>query len=206
MASATGGAGASAGSVESPLQLLLSAPSKDAVAKFFNACFRYRHAPEDAATSRHVLDLGLAPEQSAKLVSAGVAVLTAVLYDSADIGSPEQVAARLPAGLDARLSTLVSGIIFAGLPMWRDAAIEGRIGPPKLVASSWEVNVVEGSSDAGKTAVPTCILGLRLQEAPTLTTAPPAERTVNVELNHASLTALLEGMRRVRDQLAACSR
>ena len=45
-----------------------------------------------------------------QLVAAGVAVLSAVLYASADIASPEHVAARLPPGLDDRLAALVSGV------------------------------------------------------------------------------------------------
>lgn len=89
--------------------------------------------------------------------------------------------------------------------MWREAAIEGRVGPPKLVASTWDVHVVEGSSEVARFATPACIVGLTIQDPPADVKTLPAERTVNVELNHASLTALVDGMRRVRDQLAACT-
>lgn len=89
--------------------------------------------------------------------------------------------------------------------MWREAAVDARVGPPKLVESSWAVHVAEGSDAVAKFASPACTLGLTLQDAATARDALPAERRVGVELNHAALAALVDGMRRVRDQLAAVS-
>lgn len=89
--------------------------------------------------------------------------------------------------------------------MWRDASIEGRIGPPKLVQSSWQVDVVDGSSEVAKFASPTCTLGLRVQGAPSDSAALPAERALCVELSYTTLSTLVDSMRRVRDQLAAVS-
>jgi len=51
-----------------------------------------------------------------QLVAAGVALLAAVLYDSADIGSAEQVAAHLPASLDDRLKVLMSNVSLGRCP------------------------------------------------------------------------------------------
>ena len=208
----------------SPLSLLLQAPSRGAVTSFLDACYRYRTAPAEAAASRHVaaVTAGLPAAEAAALVAAGCALVSSLLLDSADLlagaggggGAPEAIAARLPAGLEPRLAALLAGALAAALPAWREAAVEGRIGPPKLVSSSWAVHCVESSTEApGKGAGaggggggPVALLGLALADAPARRDALPAgERAVAVELSPAALATLVDGMRRVRDQLAAVS-
>jgi hypothetical protein len=56
------------------------------------------------------MDLGLNPAESAALVSSGVALLSAILYESADVTSAEQIASLLPASVDERLKALISQV------------------------------------------------------------------------------------------------
>jgi len=130
-------------------------------------------------------------------------LLTAVLYESSDVASSEQIAGVLPPDLDPRLRSLVAGILFAGLPMWREAATAGRVGPAKVVDSAWRVSVTDSSDLVAKAGDAKVGIDFVVRDPPTSTTAVPAERTVAVELNHASLGALVDGMRRIRDQLAS---
>lgn len=214
----------------SGLNFLLKASSKEAVAKFFNACFRNRHHPADLASSKHVLQFELNPAESAALVASGVAAVSSVLYESAEVASAEQISTLLPASVDERLRALVaqvseekgedvrgSGppfcflrchlsfpaflpffplqILFASLPVWREAAIEGRIGMPRLVECDWEVNSAEASSSLSKSSVPTVTLGLTLQDG----------RTIAVEADHGGLGVMVEEMRRVKGLLDSMS-
>ena len=93
-------------------------------------------------------------------------------------------------------------IVWAGLPAWREAAVDSRIGLPRLVSSSWNVDAVNSSSEVSKVGVPSLVLALHLRDTPTTAAEMPAERTVSVATNPASLSTLVDGMRRIRDQLA----
>jgi hypothetical protein len=94
-------------------------------------------------------------------------------------------------------------LLFSGLPMWRESAVESRISLPKLVESDWRVDVVDSTASIDKAGVATLELGFTIRDTPVSTTSMPQERQVTVDLNHASLGAFVEGMRRVRDQLSS---
>jgi len=89
--------------------------------------------------------------------------------------------------------------------MWREASIASRVGLPALVESKWSVDVVDATSDLSKAATPAVQLQLAVRGQATRVGEMPPVETVAVELNHASLGALVDGMRRIRDQLAGMS-
>lgn len=96
-------------------------------------------------------------------------------------------------------------LIFEALPAWREAAIEGRPSLPRLERLDWRVDVVAGSSSAATAAggTPVVLLDCLVRDTPARTDALPASRHVAVELDAASLGALLDGMNRIKDQLAS---
>jgi COMM domain len=85
--------------------------------------------------------------------------------------------------------------------MWREAAVDGRVGLPRLVECDWEVNNAEGSSAVSKFAIPSVTLGLTLQDNATSVTELPKERTVAVEIDYKALNVVVDDMRRIKDLL-----
>jgi hypothetical protein len=120
--------------------------------------------------------------------------------------APRYTAPRLftphvpPALLRARAQ-----VLFAGLPAWRDAAIEQRVSLPRLEGVAWRVDAAHSSSALSAANEPVLRLCLSVRDQPAWDGAMPATRDVAVALGPASLGALLEGMRRIKDQLAAFS-
>jgi len=85
------------------------------------------------------------------------------------------------------------------------AAIESRVSLPRLEKLDWRVDVVAGSSESAPAAggVPVVLLDCTVRDQPTFDSDMPSSRHVTAELDAASLGALLDGMRRIKDQLAA---
>lgn len=93
-------------------------------------------------------------------------------------------------------------MLHSAWPLWREAAIEQRPGPPRVLGASWRVEALHGASALAAPAEPALLLTLH-------TAAPPraggegglVQREVDVPLalNSAALGSLLVGMRRVKD-------
>lgn len=186
-----------------PLNNLLAAPSREALDKFFAACFRFRSCHAEAVACRAVVELGFEPEVASATVAAGIALVAKVLYESSDIQSAEAVLPFIPAGVDNRLTTLISELLFASLPRWRDAAIDQRVSLPRLEKLDWRVDVVSAASSALVLSTPKLIMECAIRDQPALEGVLPAVRHVHVEMDHAALGALLDGMRRIKGKLDA---
>lgn len=201
------------------LSHLLRAKSKDDVLRFLSACFRHRHdgilmnslqTSARLAATPAVTDLGFnETEAQARhaLCAAGVAVVRRALYESADIKTAEQISTLFPAGLDTRLSGLVAGVLVSSLPSWREAAVEQRVGLPRLQHLSWQVDVLSASSEQTTSNEPIVTLsfttsggsdGIKKDANEML-----ASKTFAVTMNQASLGTLLASMRRIKESLAA---
>lgn len=80
--------------------------------------------------------------------------------------------------------------------------MDSRVSLPALEGVAWRVDVLNASAEAGATNEPTVSLRLRVRDNATRADALPAAHDVMVGLNAASLGALVDGMRRIKDQLA----
>ena len=99
---------------------------------------------------------------------------------------------------------LHSQLIFAALPTWREAAIESRVALPRLEKLDWRVDVVSGSSGSASatSGTPVVLLDFSVRDQPSHAGTMPGKRHVAAELDTATLGAMLDGMRRIKDQLA----
>ena len=94
-------------------------------------------------------------------------------------------------------------IIFAALPAWREGAIDSRVALPRLEGLEWAVDTAAGSAELAAGAEPLLRLTLDVRGAPSRADAVPAVAPLALTVPPAALGALVDGMRRVRDQLAA---
>ena len=76
---------------------------------------------------------------------------------------------------------------------------------PRLEGVAWRVDAAYSSSSQYAANEPVLRLCLTVRDQPAWEGAMPASRDVALALGPASLGALLEGMRRIKDQLAAFS-
>jgi hypothetical protein len=219
------------------LSLLTRAKSKEAVASFLHACFRHRHdgvsagAPASSArlaAAPAVAELGFAEGEAAPrhaLCAAGVALVRRALYESAEARGAEQLAPLLPAGLEPRLGALLGGVLAAALSGWREAAVEQRVGLPRLQKVGWAVQSLCASSELAAAAEPVVTLTLTVSDDSGLEgargaggygalggggggggggeEAMPASRAFAVTLNQASLASLVASLRKVKESLSA---
>ena len=93
-----------------PLDALLASPSQEALASFLTACFRFRGRPGDLVSCRAVAGLGFEHEQARSVSLAMSAIVSSVLYNSADIASEEAVLPFIPTGVDSRLRQLLCSV------------------------------------------------------------------------------------------------
>ena len=83
--------------------------------------------------------------------------------------------------------------------------MEQRVGLPRLEGVSWHVLAVNSSTAAASANEAALRLKLSLRDQPSQEGVMPASRDLCLAVSPASLGALLEGMRRVKEQLGAYS-
>jgi hypothetical protein len=176
---------------KSPLSLLGSASSKEAILRLVDTCFRYRSDISSLVTEERAAEYGLDVPSFDGLVNALVAVVCAVLTNSALISSPEDALPALPADLDVRLKKLLCSIIVGRLPIWRDAAVRQRVSLPTLVDVDWRVDVKSSSAAISRIAVPTLLVNLKTRRQRSNSTAFPGEDTLSLELSRGWWLGLL---------------
>ena len=104
------------------LNLLLAAPSRDAIALVFSAAFRHRHDAGALLGAPAVRALSLPPDDAARLAAAAAGVLRRVLYESSELLSADAVAAALPPALDAGLRKYLATVRRGGARASQNAA------------------------------------------------------------------------------------
>ena len=97
-------------------------------------------------------------------------------------------------------------IFVAGLPLWRESAIAQRVSLPRLERAHWRVDLVAGSDSAATVGEPRILLNLALRPQAERTDAMAPVRNVDVELTPATLSTLVDGMKRIAVQLEGLQR
>ena len=101
--------------------------------------------------------------------------------------------------------SLPAQVLFAGLPAWREAAVEQRVGLPRLEGVSWRVLAMNSNAAVANANEAALRLKLSLRDQPAQEGVMPPQRDLFVAVSPASLGAMLEGMRRIKEQLGAFS-
>ncbi|XP_017295346.1 COMM domain-containing protein 9 [Kryptolebias marmoratus] len=179
------------------LQLLLKAPSKDAVRE---VCLQSHRG----ASSRRLIEntsatFSISAAQAAQLIQSLHVLSHHVLFQN--LTSPEQILAVFPESFHSSLKNLITKILLENGPTWRTEALSHQISLPQLKDLDWRVDLVSGSDSLSRMAVPTCLVQLKMEDP-----CPPAGgdsvSTVTVELSRESLDTMLDGLGRIRDQLS----
>ncbi|KAG5839075.1 hypothetical protein ANANG_G00201090 [Anguilla anguilla] len=162
------------------LQLLLKAPSKDAVRQLCQDSF-----PSGAPESQRLAEsaagtLSVSASEAQQLLRALHTLSHHVLFHG--LTGPEQITGLFPDTFHTSLKNLLTKILLEHSPTWRNDALSSQISLPQLVDMDWRVvdplkTPWYGPWSVSRMAVPTCLVHLNTPWAP----GPPwAFRSVSV--------------------------
>ncbi|KAM4617245.1 COMM domain-containing protein 9 [Discoglossus pictus] len=185
----------------SALELLLKAPSKDVVVKLCRDSF-----PRSALGSVQLIDgvsasLSVTTEEAAQAILSLHTLTAHVVYQG--LASAEEILSRFPENFHQNLKNLLTKIILENVSAWRSDAQNSHISLPRLVDLNWRVDVKTSSDSIPRMAVPTCLLQMKIQEDAELCGSESATSTLTMEMSKETLDTMLDGLRRIRDQLSA---
>ncbi|XP_062245184.1 COMM domain-containing protein 9 [Platichthys flesus] len=178
------------------LQLLLKAPSKDAVR---DVCVQSHRDPGRRLAETTATTLNIPTAQAAQLVRSLHTLSHHVLFYN--LSSPEQILALFPESFHPSLKNLITKILLENSPAWRTEAAGEQISLPQLKDLDWRVHMVTGSDSLSRMSVPTCLVQLKVED-PCPSAGSESVSTVTVELSRESLDTILDGLGRIRDQLS----
>ncbi|XP_008309571.1 COMM domain-containing protein 9 [Cynoglossus semilaevis] len=178
------------------LQLLLKAPSKDAVR---DVCVRSHREPGGRLAESTAAALSISTSQAAELVHSLHVLSHHVVFNN--LSSPEQILDLFPTSFHQSLKNLITKILLENSPTWRTEAAGVNVSLPQLTHLDWRVDMVRGSDSVGHMSVPTCLVQFQVED-PSPSAGTESVSTVTVELSRESLDTILDGLGRIRDQLS----
>ncbi|CAL1594267.1 unnamed protein product [Knipowitschia caucasica] len=179
----------------SNLQLLLKAPSKEAVREVFVLSHR---GPSRVLTENTAATFSISISEAAQLLQSLHSLTRHVVFHN--LSSPDQILQLFPESFHSSLKNLVTKILLENSSGWRSEALSHQISLPQLKEVDWRVDLVSSSESVSRMAVPTCLLQLKVEDS---CGGDEAVSTVTVELSRESLDTMLDGLGRIRDQLSA---
>ncbi|XP_073327983.1 COMM domain-containing protein 9 [Pagrus major] len=176
------------------LQLLLKAPSKDAVR---DVCVQSHRGPSRRLAETTAATLSIPAAQAAQLLQSLHVLSHHVLFYN--LSSPEQILDLFPESFHSSLKNLITKILLENSPTWRAEAVSNQISLPQLKELDWRVDMVTGSDSVSRMSVPTCLVQFKMDDP---SAGGESVSAVTVELGRESLDTILDGLGRIRDQLS----
>uniref|UniRef100_H3CAG5 COMM domain containing 9 n=1 Tax=Tetraodon nigroviridis TaxID=99883 RepID=H3CAG5_TETNG len=178
------------------LQLLLKAPSKDAVR---DVCVQSHGRPSRLLAETTAASLSISAAQAAQLVQSLHVLSNHIIFHN--LSTPEQILNLFPDSFHPSLKNLITKILLENCPTWRTEALNNQsaVSLPKLKELDWRVDMVTGSDSVSRLSVPTCLVQLKMDDP---SAGGGSVSAVTVELSRESLDTMLDGLGRIRDQLS----
>jgi len=180
------------------MEVLESAPSKKAVQNLFLQCFQNRNNPITKKEKEDVVELlKIKDEQAEQLLKSIREVISESLYYS----MTEEDIAEYLGNIKTKLKDVIKTIIKYYLPQWRESAIKTQVSLPLLQNIDWRIDIKSASDQLARMSVPTVIVQLQVEEAPTTVGKELGTRNINFELTKDALEVMLEGLEQIKKQL-----
>ncbi|XP_012940086.1 COMM domain-containing protein 9 [Aplysia californica] len=187
------------------LNNLLKVPSKQELVSLCQNAFLYRKEspaqwPDSLIQSTSdMLGLSVAETQQCLLTLSHL-IKAALFQGSTD---PQEVITLFPDNFHKNLRDLLTKIIRDKMDSWRADAVNSQVSLPRLVDMDWRVDMMTSSDSVARMSVPTCILNLQIQPPAAHLDERPLAEKVTVELSEETLHTALDGLGKIRDQLAS---
>ncbi|RXN29793.1 60S ribosomal L13a [Labeo rohita] len=189
--------------VESKIAKYTDAPSKDAVRQICTESYPAGASKCQSVVEKTANALSVSNSEAIQLLTAFHVLSHHVVYQN--LTSPEQIVSIFPESFHSNLKNLITKILLENSVTWRNEALSSQISLPKLVDLEWRVDMKTASDSLSRMAVPTCLLQMKLQDTPCISSGP-SESTVTMELSKETLDTMIDGLGRIRDQLSAVAR
>jgi len=89
-------------------------------------------------------------------------------------------------------------------PLLQEASTNQRPSLPKLIDANWRIDIKSASEQMRKMPpVPCVLLQVEVEAQPTRRDCFPPNEKVSMELSKEALGTMLDGMRKIRDQLSS---
>nr|XP_057931858.1 COMM domain-containing protein 9 [Doryrhamphus excisus] len=178
------------------LQLLLKAPSKDAVKDVCMASHRGLNRPLTQSTAN---TLSIPEAQAAQLVQSLHVLSQHVVFHN--LSSPEQILHLFPESFHSSLKNLLTKILLENSAAWKTEAVSNQISLPQLKQLDWRVDMVTSSDSVSRMCIPTCLVQFKT-ENPCSSEGSQSVTVETVELSRETVDTMLDGLGRIRDQLS----
>ena len=184
------------------LNSLLKATARAQVEKCLSLTFAMRNEVSDECTEALCAILLL--EDKAEGEALRCALLECI-HVSLSSGSVEALAALFGergGDVDPKLQSLVGKTIDARLAGWKEAAAMSRVSLPRLVDHDWTLHLQQSSSQVAAMNVPTVRIQLKIEEQPSQVGEMPQVNSLDLELSRETLGTMLDGLGKIKEQLA----
>jgi uncharacterized protein YdaT len=184
------------------LELLLRAKSPDAVDAVLVDAYRFRfEGLSKQKKTSWTESLELKNNELDQLYPNVDQLVREALYVS---GSDETaVLGIFPTDFHPQLKKLLNKLIVSHIADWREQAVPQQISAPKLVDFDWRVDTKTSSNHISRMSVPTVFVEMKVQDPPTKKGIVPDVQQVQFELSKATLNTMLDGLNKIKDQLAS---
>jgi COMM domain containing 9 len=104
----------------------------------------------------------------------------------------EQILKVFPTDFHGQLAKLLGALLVRLVSTWRPDALRSQISLPRLNSIDWRIDIKSASERAPAMSVPAVLVQLDVDS-----------RVVNFELTQEALSAMLDGLSKIRDQLGS---
>lgn len=182
----------------SHLNLLRTTSDKKTVLHLFTQTFNNRLGGANAHLTKEWLELFDAGEEDIEMLFNSIlSVIRYCLYES--LSSTETIAEIFPEDFHPQLGNLISKIIVAKHDEWRSQSLGALV--PKLVNFDWRLDLKSASNQLSRMSVPTVLINMEVQQRIKKVTIEPEVEKIQFEMSKESLDTMLEGLRKIKDQL-----
>jgi len=187
------------------LNNLLKVSSKQELIALCQSAYQYRRQhPKywpDALINNTSEHLGLSVTETQQcLLSLSHLIKAAVFQGSSQ---PQDIFSLFPDDFHKNLRDLLTKIILDKMELWRAEAVKSHVSLPRLLDMDWRVDMKTSSDSVARMSVPTCILNLQIQPPSSKVGETAESENVTVELSEETLHTALDGLGKIRDQLAS---
>ena len=185
------------------LSLLSSAPSKSALAASLNRTVLYLSQVNPSPyppppVSELLSSFSLNANQQESLYAA-LRKFTSVVLDqhtptSDTAAFVKSLLSSNAPDLDPKLAELLTTVTPTLAATWRESAIHNKVSPPTLTTLDWRVSLPRSATNSSVTSGATLLLNLMVKDG-------DMEKKVPLELDKAGVDSLLDGLKKIKDQL-----
>lgn len=187
----------------STLSLLDTAPSKGAIDRAINMTFAARNEVEtDSTLDAFCNVLNIENRDQGKELQESLLKCIKVSLACGNLSNLGELFEVEAAAVDKKILKLIGQIINSHLQVWREASSLNRVSLPRLVDIDWALHLKTSSSSSQKLNIPTVLMQLSIEENCLNIKEMPLMKKVDFELSKEALETVLDGLRKIKDQLS----